>query len=234
MKKLFLILVMAALVGGGAVAGMSGPSQAQGYSYPPPPQNIYACPWVGGNTPWVHYQGDWFLNGVLYYFFGPQNGWAPYYAYAPVYIVRTPEWYAPRWSAWYRGHPHYWNNFHRDYPHWRNHRHGHRYDQRFYEKHHRGQGAGWHKGFRDGGPPPPRPGGHKPGPGHVGPPPGPKPGPGHVGPPAGPKAGPGHVGPPPGAKAGPGGQEQGRNHKNGKAKPGPHKPEKVKPGEEKH
>jgi hypothetical protein len=221
MKKLIFVLVMAALLGGGAVATMSAPSQAQVYQYPPPPANIYGMPWVGQNTPWTFYNGDWFLNGILYYFFGPRYGWAPYYAYAPIYIVRAPEWYAPRWNAWYRGHPHYWEHFRRTYPYWHNHRPGHRYDRRFYEKHHRGQGPGWHKGFRGGGPPPPPPGGRGPGPGHVTHPPGPKPGPGHVGPPGGPKAGPGHAGPP-------------ASKKPVKAAPGPHKHEKGKPGEEKH
>ena len=75
MKRLSLILALAIFLAGGA---MSAPAQAQyGYHYPPPPQNIYATPWVGPNTPWVFYQGDWFLNGVLHNFFGTQYGWAP-------------------------------------------------------------------------------------------------------------------------------------------------------------
>ena len=153
MKKLSFILALAILLAGGAIVATSAPSHAQ--VYPPPPQNLYATPWVGANTPWVFHNGDWFLNGVLHYFFGPQYGWAPYYTYAPTYIVRPNQWYAPRWNVWYQKHPHYRVNFHRNYPHWREHRYGHRYDEVFYNKHHRGQGPGWHKGH-PGGPPPGR------------------------------------------------------------------------------
>lgn len=148
MKRLILIPVMAALLAGGAIGVLPGPSQAQVYRYAPPPANIYGNPWVGPNTPWVYYNGDWFLNGVLYYFFGPRYGWAPYYAYAPTYIVRPPTWYGAKWHAWYRGHPRYWTTFHQKYPYWAGHRHSHRYDRRFYERHHRGYGRGWHKGYR--------------------------------------------------------------------------------------
>ena len=91
MKKLSLVLVIAMLLAGLAAGAISTPADAQGYpaySYPAPPRSPYANPWVGPNTPWVHYNGDWFLNGMLYYFFGPRYGWAPYYAYAPTYIVR--------------------------------------------------------------------------------------------------------------------------------------------------
>jgi hypothetical protein len=71
MKQLIFVLAIAILLAGSAVGIMSGPSQAQGYggyNYPPPPQNPYATPWVGANTPWTYYNGDWFLNGILYYF----------------------------------------------------------------------------------------------------------------------------------------------------------------------
>jgi hypothetical protein len=187
MKKLTFILVLAVILSGGALGAMSAPAYAQAYQYPPPPPNPYASPWVGSNTPWVYYSGDWFLNGLLYYFFGPQYGWAPYYAYSPTYIVRPKTWYAPRWQAWYVGHPIYWQNFHRKYPYWRGHRTGQRYNQQFYEKYHHGQGAGWHKGFQAGGPP--QPGGRRPGPGHVG--------------------------PPPRGKQGPEGKEHGRSHERG-------------------
>ena len=182
MKKIIFVLALAMVLAGGAVGITPASSQAQFYQYPPPPMNIYATPWVGANTPWVFYNGDWFLNGILYYFFGPQYGWAPYYSYAPTYIVRPPNWYGQRWNVWYRGHPVYWNNFTRTYPYWARHRAGHHYDRRFYERHHRGQGRGWHKGYH-GGPPPPRP--H-----HVTPGPKPKPGPHHVTPRPGPKPGP--------------------------------------------
>src|SRR4030042_3854365 len=148
MKKLTFILVLAVLLTGGTVAAMSAPSQAQIYEYPSPPPNPYATPWVGPNTPWCYYNGDWFLNGILYYFFGPQYGWAPYYAYPYNYIARPETWYAPRWHAWYQGHPRYYENFNRVYPYWRGHRVEQRYDRDFYERHHRGQGGGWQKGFQ--------------------------------------------------------------------------------------
>jgi hypothetical protein len=164
MKKPILILMLALVLAGGALGGLSTPAGAQ--VYPPPPQNLYATPWVGANTPWVYYNGDWFLNGVLYYFFGPRYGWAPYYSYAPTYIVRPQQWYAPRWNVWYQKNPHYWANFQRQYPYWREHRHGHHYGESFYNKYHRGQGIGWHKGFSGGpppgGPPPGKPNGHGP------------------------------------------------------------------------
>jgi len=150
MKKTGLIFILAILLAAGAIGARSAPSYAQGYAgynYPPPPQNIYATPWVGSDTPWTFFQGDWFLKGVLYNFFGPQYGWAPYYAYPPTYIVRPVNWYEPRWHKWYQGNPHYWKNFQRQYPYWRKHQAGQRYDQNFYNRYHRGQGAGWNQGF---------------------------------------------------------------------------------------
>jgi len=167
MKKNFFILTAAILLAGVAVAVSSAPSYAQGYVYPTPPADIYASPWVGPDTPWVYYNGDWFLNGVLYYFFGPRYGWCPYYAYSPGYIVRSNSWYGPRWSTWYRGHPHYWESFKQQYPHYNAHRRGKTYNQKFYVQHHSDQGIGWHKGVQ--GHPAPEPhhknvqgsGGHK-------------------------------------------------------------------------
>jgi hypothetical protein len=147
MKKLSFILAIAILLAGGAAAVRSAPSYAQAYEYPPPPVNLYDNPWVGPNTPWIYYNGDWFLNGILYYFFGPQYGWAPYYAYPSSYMVRPQNWYAPRWHAWYQGNPHYWQSFQRAHPYWRGHRAGQRYEKNFYEKHHRGHGDGWQKGY---------------------------------------------------------------------------------------
>lgn len=167
MKKLALVLVLAVLLGVGAVGVMSSPSYAQFYEYAAPPPNPYANPWVGSNTPWTFYNGDWFLNGILYYFFGPQYGWAPYYAYPPTYIVRPSDWYAPRWMTWYRGHPHYWQNFTRAYPYWRGHREGQHYDRTFYEQHHRGQGSGWQQGFQGRPVGQPHPGVQRPGPAPV-------------------------------------------------------------------
>jgi len=164
MKRLSLILALAIFLAAGAIGAMSAPAQAQfGYYYPPPPQNIYATPWVGPNTPWVYYQGDWFLNGILYNFFGDRYGWAPYYAYPPTYIVMPFKWYDPKWNVWYKHNPQYWKNFEQRYPYWRGHRVGQRYDQKFYNKYHHGQGIGWHQGFQ-GGPPPgvPDPGVHQP------------------------------------------------------------------------
>jgi hypothetical protein len=144
-KKSILFAFLALFLAGCATGPMYTP--AYGQVYAPPPQNLYAAPWVGSNTPWVFYNGDWFLNGMLYYYFGPRYGWAPYYTYAPTYIVRPSSWYAPKWNSWYRAHPAYWNHLVQKYPYRRNHRPGQHYDQRFYETHHRGQGGGWHKGF---------------------------------------------------------------------------------------
>jgi len=186
MKKLSFVLVLAILLAGGTVAAMSAPSYAQVYEYPPPLADPYAQPWVGSNTPWVYYNGDWFLNGILYYFFGPQYGWAPYYAYPPTYIERPGNWYAPRWLAWYQGNPHYWEHFQQAYPYWRGHRQDQRYDQKFFEQHHRDQGGGWQKGFQGRPSAPARPEGQRPGPAQVAPPAGQRPaGPTRVTPPEG-------------------------------------------------
>ena len=167
MKRVIFVLAIAILLAGSAVGIMSGPSQAQGYggyNYPPPPPNPYASPWVGPSTPWVYYNGDWFLNGILYYFFGNNYGWAPYYAYAPTYIVRPNDWYTPRWNTWYQQNPHYWQTFTQRYPYWRGHQYTRHYDQNFYEQHHRGQGGGWNQGFHGARPAGPTgPGGHTPG-----------------------------------------------------------------------
>jgi hypothetical protein len=145
MKKLTVILMLAILLAGGALGALSTPSHAQVYA--PPLQSRVAQPWVGTNTPWVFYNGDWFSNGILHYYFGPKYGWAPYYAYGPTYVSRPGSWYAPKWQAWYQAHPAYWENFHRQYPQWRGHQYGHRYDEAFYNKYHRGHGEGWQKGF---------------------------------------------------------------------------------------
>jgi hypothetical protein len=162
MKKSGVILMLAFLLAGGAVSALSAPSQAQVYPPPPPPpppvpQAAALVPWVGPNTPWVYYNGDWFYNGVLYQFFGNKIGWAPYYAYAPRYVVRPSYWYAPRWRTWYRNHPVYWTNFQQQYPYWRGHRVGQHYNEAFYNQHHPGQGGGWHKGFPGGPDKRPRP-----------------------------------------------------------------------------
>ena len=151
MKKISIFLALALVVAGGAlgVVGAS-PCLAQVVLAPapvPPPGHVAAAPWVGNNTPWTYYNGDWFLNGVLYYFFGPKYGWAPYYAYAPTYIVRPAHWYGPKWNSWYHAHPAYWENFHRAYPYWHEHRAGHRYDEAFYNRYHHGQGPGWQRGY---------------------------------------------------------------------------------------
>jgi len=164
MKNIAFILMPAILLAGGAVAVMCAPSYAQLYEYPPPPPDPYASPWVGPDTAWVYFNGDWFLNGILYYFYGPDYGWAPYYAYSPDYIVRPGTWYAPRWLAWYQSQPRYLESFQRQYPHWREHRQGKRYSQEFFEQHHGGQGGGWQKGFQQGPAAASRPEGLKPGP----------------------------------------------------------------------
>lgn len=147
MKKIALVLVTAFFLATGIVTVISSPSYAQSYDYPPPPADIYAQPWVGPDTPWVYYDGDWFLNGVLYYYFGPEYGWAPYYSYAPNYIVRPYSWYAPRWSSWYSANPLFYRSFLSRYPYWRGHREGQRYNRSFYEQHNHGQGGGWQRGF---------------------------------------------------------------------------------------
>jgi hypothetical protein len=144
MKKSCLWLAIAMLLAGCAAAPMY---PAPGPVYTAPAQYPFSAPWVGTNTPWVFYNGDWFLNGMLFYNFGPRYGWAPYYAYPSIYIVRPANWYAPRWNTWYQAHPNYRNNFVGRYPYWRSHRYGQRYDQNFYNKYHRNQGSGWHKGF---------------------------------------------------------------------------------------
>ncbi len=146
MKKVTAMVLLAILLAGGAVGAMPAFSQAQAY-YPPPPPNPYASPWVGPRTPWVYYNNDWFLNGILYYNFGPRYGWAPYYSYPQTYVMRPGNWYGPRWHDWYRGHPAYWNDFHRRYPYWRGHREGRHYDEAFYNRYHHGQGGGWHHGY---------------------------------------------------------------------------------------
>lgn len=146
MKTLGIIFALTILLAGGAIGSMSSLSQAQVYA-PPPPRHL-VTPWAGPNTPWVFYNGDWFSQGVLYYFFGPQYGWAPYYAYPRVYVVRPAYWYAPTWNAWYKANPGYWKHFHQTYPYWRVHQVGHHYDEAFYNRHHHGQGRGWHSGLQ--------------------------------------------------------------------------------------
>jgi hypothetical protein len=174
------VLLVSALTLAGCAGSYSGMGPYdQGYGgnyYAPPPQNPYATPWVGPNTPWVFYQGDWFLNGMLYNFFGNQYGWAPYYAYPPTYIVRPNNWYEARWNTWYQQNPQYWQTFTQKYPYWRDHRYGQRYDQNFYNRYHRGQGEGWQKGFHGRVFESPQPEGRRHGPGQVIPPEGQRPG----------------------------------------------------------
>ena len=129
-------------------AGIAPSTPYYGGTYEaPPPQYSYATPWVGPNTPWIYYQGDWFLNGLLYYNYGDRYGWAPYYAYPTTYIVRPAHWYEARWNNWYQQHPQYVQTFTQRYPYWRTHHYGQHYDQNFYNRYHPGQGAGWQKGF---------------------------------------------------------------------------------------
>ena len=133
-----------------AIGARPAPSYAQGYAgytYPPPPQNIYATPWVGSNTPWVFYQGDWFLRGVLFYFSGLNMAGRRITLIRPPAVIRPVTWYEPRWHHWYQGHPQYWQTFQRQYPYWHGHQAGQRYDQNFYNRSHHGQGAGWNQGF---------------------------------------------------------------------------------------
>ncbi|MGC2432806.1 MAG: hypothetical protein WA433_03405 [Desulfobaccales bacterium] len=144
MKKLSILLILAIFLGVGMIGAMPGLSQAQVYA--PPPGPVASAPYVGPNTPWVYYNGDWFLNGILYYFFGPRYGWGPYYAYPETFVVRPGQWYGPKWDGWYRAHPVFWKNFQHAYPHWRGHVVGRHYGEEFYNRYHSGQGGGWHHG----------------------------------------------------------------------------------------
>ena len=148
MKKVSIILALAVLLTGSALGFTAIPSQAQFLAPVPQPAPVVGmAPWVGNNTPWVFYNGDWFRNGTLYYFFGPKHGWAPYYAYGPTYVVRPAHWYGPQWHTWYQTHPAYWQRFHQAYPYWHEHRAGHHYDEAFYNRYHHGQGRGWYGGY---------------------------------------------------------------------------------------
>ena len=194
-----------------AVVGCVGPYQGtapynQGYGgdyYAPPPQNPYATPWVGANTPWVFYQGDWFLNGMLHHFYGNQYGWAPYYAYPHTYIVRPNNWYEPRWNTWYQQNPQYWQTFTQEHPYWRDHRSGRSYDQNFYSRYHRGQGEGWQKGTHGRAIERPQPEGQRPGPAQMTPREGQRPGPAQMTPREGQRPGPAQMTPREGRKQGP-------------------------------
>jgi hypothetical protein len=199
------ILLVTALAVVGCAQPYQGAPYAQGYGgnyYAPPPQNPYATPWVGANTPWVFYQGDWFLNGMLYHNYGNQYGWAPYYAYPSSYIVRPNDWYAPRWNTWYQQHPNYYQNFTQKYPYWRDHHSGQRYDQNFYNRYHRSQGEGWQRGFQGHAIERPQSERPRPGPGYATPREGPRPGPAQVTPREGPRPGPGQVTPREGPRPG--------------------------------
>ncbi len=80
-EKIALILALESCWPG-AWSSHSAPLSAQGY-LTRPRGDLYAH--GGAEYAVVYYNGDWFLNGILYYFFGPRYGWAPYYAYAPTY-----------------------------------------------------------------------------------------------------------------------------------------------------
>ena len=142
MKNIRILLALTILLTGGAAAALSLPAQAQVCG----PVAAYSpgAPWVGANTPWVYYNGDWFHNGTLHNYYGPQYGWAPHNAYAPVHLVRPAQWYGPKWHSWYQARPHYWKHFHHQYPHWRGHRAGHPYDGGYYSMR-PGPGKGWKK-----------------------------------------------------------------------------------------
>ena len=58
MKKLGIIFALTILLAGGAIGSLSSLTQAQVYA--PPPACPVMAPWVGPNTPWVYYNGDWF------------------------------------------------------------------------------------------------------------------------------------------------------------------------------
>ncbi len=157
MKKLILVLLLAVFVAGGTMAAMSAPASAQPYEYPAAPGDPYVNPWVGPGSCWVFYNGDWFCNGVLYYYFGPVYGWSPYWAFPVSFIVYEPYWYGPMWGAWFTAHPNVVNVFINTFPFWRSHHHGEHPDREFFEKHHGGKGSwqgGWkgHPGAKGGAP----------------------------------------------------------------------------------
>ena len=127
---------------------MSAPSYAQAYHYPPPPSDPYATPWVGSNTPWVYYNGDWFLNGILYYFFGPQIRLGPVLLLCSHLYRETQHLVCSEVADVVQGHPDYCQHFQQAYPYWREHRQGRRYDEKFFEQHQHGQVGEWQKGFR--------------------------------------------------------------------------------------
>ena len=151
MKKISFILMTAILLAGGAVAVMSTHSYAQVYEYPPPPSDPSASPWVRSDTPWVYYDGDWFMNGILYYYYGPDYGGPPITLILSA-ILSDPEPGMLR-DGWrgIRGSLLTWRVFNGSILVGRGHRQGQRYSQKFYEQHHGGQGGGWQQGLQ--GPP---------------------------------------------------------------------------------
>ncbi len=134
MRKASILLTLTILLFAAAILTLSSPSLAQG---DPPPRG----PWVGPNTPWTFFHGDWFRNGELHYFYGPKHGWAPYYSRPVGPVERPNEWYGQKWENWNREHPNYQQHFEREYPYWREHRTGERYDENFYNRYHHGRGV---------------------------------------------------------------------------------------------
>jgi hypothetical protein len=168
-KAVFVSLLALCLMGGMvSIAAAQGPGEfvAPGPGPgpgPTPEVQVVAvgAPWVGPNTPWVFWNNNWYYNGILYAFFGPL-GWWPNGYYGNNLIVRTDEWYGPRWVTWYRENPYYWDEFHRHYGnghHWHHGWHGHDawhhwHHHNLHHHHHHGQhhhyGGSHHQNLKHG------------------------------------------------------------------------------------
>jgi hypothetical protein len=140
MKKASILLALTILLIGGLILSASSPALAQ-------PGPHHGGPWTGPNTPWSYYHGDWFKNGVLHYFHGNKNGWAPYYSKHPGNVERPGEWYGEKWENWNRQHPQNMEHFEHQYPYWRGHRVGEQYNENFYNRYNHGQGGGWQREY---------------------------------------------------------------------------------------
>jgi hypothetical protein len=72
-------------------------------------------PYVGPGTPWFYFNDAWYLNGIMYGYYGGY-GWWPYGYYGPSYLARPNHWYGnPHWNNYYRNNPHHGQNFQNKY-----------------------------------------------------------------------------------------------------------------------
>ena len=149
MKKLIILLILAISLGAGMIGAMPGISQAQ--VVPPAAPYATGAPWIGVNTPWVYYNGDWFLNGILYSFW-------PSIWMGPVLRLSRNLYRQTRPLVWSEmgqvvsrpsGLP---GKFPARLPNWREHQVGRHYGEEFYNRYHPGQGGGWHHGVPGHGP----------------------------------------------------------------------------------